>query len=784
MKSDDVFRAYAFRAGNAQVGFLLQPTEPLAEGAGEDGEEPDEGKPSKARYAVLAKDAIDWDEEERILRITFAWRKLASSEVPQFPGTQQAKVQGHINEATVESLMTQVVKLKDACTELGGADRLAELLEQHLARFTSRNRSDFFVHRDLQGFLNRELDFFLTHEVLTLGDVIASAEAVTLDVRRAAVVRRAGQAIISFLSQVENLQRFLFEKPKLILRTNFCATVDRLTDETVGQAITSSSQREEWETLYKVAVTQETSPVDLRDNHPHLVVDTAHFDDDFKWQLLADFDDVDAALDGVLVKSESFHALRVLAPRYSQEVQSTYIDPPFNTENSQFLYRDTYRDSCWLTLMANRIEAARPLLKKDAAFFLHLDENSNYYARFLLDSIFGRSSFRDEIIWRIGWVSGYKTQAPSFVRNHETIFLYGANGKPFFAKERMAIPYVDIPLDRVKDEVARIIAAFDLEDPVFARQRLVFASPDGTIYKVGSDDKSGNYWIEDTWNSNEYEQLDSNKIKRNVAEYTPNGSVLTQKPEQLLQRIITATSNENDIILDFFAGSGTTAAVAKKLGRRFITIEPGEYFESDVLWRMKQVLFGHQVGISKLVNHTGGGFFKYQTLETYEDAIENLAFDDSVGDVGRSLFGTDYTVKYVFDAETKPNSMLPDALGDPFALSIRLSGSGGVEAPVDLVETFNSLSGLRAVRYLTETHNEVSYRCVLGEQEGKIWAVVWRSLPTYDEEALALDREVLADQVMPSLCGDRSPDRIFVNAECVLAKAESIDALLNRLLTN
>jgi adenine-specific DNA-methyltransferase len=199
----------------------------------------------------------------------------------------------------------------------------------------------------------------------------------------------------------------------------------------------------------------------------------------------------------------------------------------------KFLYRDTYRDSCWLTLIANRVEVARPLLRKDAAFFLHLDENSNYYARFLLDSLLGRSSFQDEIIWRIGWGSGYKVKAPSFVRNHETIFLYGANGRPFFAKERMGIPYHDVPIAAVQDAVDQIIASFGIEHPTFARQRIVFLAADGTTYKVtaGKEAKSGTYWVEDTWNANEYEQLDSNKIKRNAAEYTPNGSLLTQKPE-------------------------------------------------------------------------------------------------------------------------------------------------------------------------------------------------------------------------------------------------------------
>ncbi|MFL5909882.1 MAG: DNA methyltransferase [Gaiellaceae bacterium] len=780
VKSDDAFRAYAFRAGSGRVGFVLDVREaepPSDQVAAEDEDS------SKARFVVLQDAPLDWNEEQRLLTVGFAWRSLSSREVASYSGKQRAKVQSQINEGTAKALIEAIVALGEPCTALGGADSLAALLDRHIARFTKRNTADFFVHRDLAGFLTRELDFFITHEVLSLDDIIGG-EATRLQLSRARVVRAVGAAVIAFLAQIEDLQRWLFEKPKLILSTDYCITIDRVDDDVLVDALASDSQRSEWQEMFGVTVSADAVASATREKFPHLVVDTRHFDEDFKWRLLAGIGDVDSALDGVLVKSESFHALRMLAPRYRDSVQATYIDPPFNTDTSQFLYRDSYRDSCWLTLLANRIEVAKPLLRRDSAFFVHLDENSNYYARFLLDSLFGRGSFRDEIIWRIGWGSGYKVKAPSFVRNHETIFLYGANGRPFFAKDRMGIPYQDVPIAEVEDAVAEIVKSFGLANPSFARQRLVFLAADGTVYKVteGKTRKSGTYWVEDTWNANEYEQLDSNKIKRNAAEYTPNGSLLTQKPEQLLQRAIISTSNEGDFVLDFFAGSGTTPAVAKKLNRRFLAIEPGQYFDTDVLWRMKQVLWGKQVGISKVVGHTGGGFFKYQTLESYEDALENLSFDSSVASLGQSLFGSDYAVRYAFNAEARPVSALPESVTDPFSLRLRVSGAGGREAAVDLVETFNALNGLRAVRYLAVEHAGTAYRAVLGEQGAKRWAVIWRSLESYDEASLTRDRVTLSESVLPALAGDDPPDRIYVNAECALEGAESADALLNRLL--
>ena len=148
--------------------------------------------------------------------------------------------------------------------------------------------------------------------------------------------------------------------------------------------------------------------------------------------------------------------------------------------------------------------------------------------------------------------------------------------------------------------------------------------------------------------------MHSNKIKRNAKEYTPNGSEITQKPEQLLQRIISLTTNKNDIIFDFFSGSGTTIATAHKLGRKWIGVEMGKYYETDILFRMKQVLCAHgknePCGISKEVNWQGGGFFKYYELEQYEEALANCKYED--GDLFNSPSKTPYQ-EYVFMKDEK-----------------------------------------------------------------------------------------------------------------------------------
>jgi adenine-specific DNA-methyltransferase len=180
--------------------------------------------------------------------------------------------------------------------------------------------------------------------------------------------------------------------------------------------------------------------VEFLEANPNLVLDTRHFSPEFKQQLLMAFDDLDNALDGLLVSSENFQALNLLLARYRQQIRCIYIDPPFNTESDQFLYKDAYRTSTWATMMVGRLGLGRELLTLDGTLYTHLDHNSNYIARYLLEDVMGADNFLNEVIWRIGWVSGYKTIADRYVRNHETILVYTKSHDYYFNKDAARIP--------------------------------------------------------------------------------------------------------------------------------------------------------------------------------------------------------------------------------------------------------------------------------------------------------------------------------------------------------
>jgi len=202
-----------------------------------------------------------------------------------------------------------------------------------------------------------------------------------------------------------------------------------------------------------------------------------------------------------------------------------------------------------------------------------------------------------------------------------------------FKKDEATIPYRSFSVKTIKSELTSIAKKWKIPAKEIKNVKVVLKDNKDKVYKIGLESKDGGYWMEDTWNCSEYEDLHSNKIKRNAKEYTPNGSEITQKPEQLLRRIIDLATSKGDIVVDFFAGTATSIAVAHKLKRKWIGVELASYFETDALYRMKHVLGGQTqrepVGISNSVGWSGGGFFKYYYLEQYEDALRRTKYDDA-----------------------------------------------------------------------------------------------------------------------------------------------------------
>jgi len=265
-----------------------------------------------------------------------------------------------------------------------------------------------------------------------------------------------------------------------------------------------------------------------------------------------------------------------------------------------------------------------------------------------------------------------------------------------------------------------------------------------------------------------------------------NVSFLTQKPENMIRRILQTSSKPGDLIMDYFAGSGTTLAVAQKLKRRWIGIEMADYFNEyyiengikklGLIGRLKNCLYGdknfkavnkdRRSHLSEDINWQGGGFFKYQVLEQYEDTLDNIELTSNRQ--AELVFGNDYLLKYFLDFETRENPCLVniESLKNPFAykLKVNLSEVGeSQEVVVDIPETFNYLLGLK-VKKIKTRNNGRKYMFILGEKQGKDVAIVWREYDdNWDEDDFRKDKEFIIKELEPW-----APHIVYVNGQSIL----------------
>jgi adenine-specific DNA-methyltransferase len=699
-----------------------------------------------------------------------------------------------------------------------------------LTRFTRRNTSDFFIHKDLRGFLRRELDFFIKSECLLLDELLAQEGNLTHQhILRARVVRDIGHKIIDFLAQVEDFQKRLFEKKKFVIRTEYCLTIDRVPKALWDEVLQNEAQRAEWRELY--GVNPQPTEEFLR-QHPTLVVDTRHFSEDFKWRLLAHFDDLDEALDGVLIKSENFQALNLLLEKYRGKVKCIYIDPPYNTGSDEFLYKDRYQHSSWLSMMADRLALARETLRNDGVIFVSIDDNEVHNLRHLMDMVYDSANFEFIIEW----------QARKSVSS-DALLSYSQNHLLLYAKDKTTVdrqkanwrlpmtegrgeefanpdndprgPWKLEPLDApeirpnleypiVNPKTGKTYLPTkgrhwrfpkEVMDRLLEEGRIVFGKtgkgrPALKRYLSEIEERGQ---VVTTWWDDVETTTDGTKLLQDImGEKTFNNP----KPVGLIVRICQLATSRDDVVLDFFAGSGTTAHAVINLNRRdggkrkYILVEMGDWFETVMLPRIKKVVFCEKWKDGKPNGGNGvSHFLKYFYLEQYEDTLNNLELPrEQEGHLAWERFGDEYLLRYMLDFETQGSPCLLnlEQFQDPFAYKLKVQEGDEIkERMVDLVETFNYLLGIHVKKMRQFQDNGRLYRAVLGEKDGKRIVIVWRPLVGLNgnKTALRRDQRFIEGTVLPTLLGEgKKPDRLLVNGICYVPDAEPIEPEFKRLM--
>ena len=388
--------------------------------------------------------------------------------------------------------------------------------------------------------------------------------------------------------------------------------------------------------------------------------------------------------ENIIIKGNNLLALHSIKEQFSEKVKLIYIDPPYNTGNDSFKYNDNFNHSAWLTFMKNRLKIAKDLLRNDGVIVIHLDDNEIHYLKILLDEIFNRENFINTITIRNSHPSGLKTahKEKTIIKTKSHIICYSKSPNiklnplyqsredwdrhfSFFVeidsekKERYSlIEYLkendiveyDFKFDKgaLKNNKFRNfcfknrdkIFQSTKEIPEYAKkislktkdQVIEYKGADGTrqfalngrrlsplsksIWDVGFDfykKEDFGKLLCDFW-----DDIDFNNSQNEGGVSLASG----KKPEFLLARIISMFSNRNDIVLDFFAGSGTTGAVAHKINRQYILVEQMDYIHDLPEERLKKVIGGDQSGISKFVNWQGGGDFLYVELAGWNEVAK------------------------------------------------------------------------------------------------------------------------------------------------------------------
>ena len=243
------------------------------------------------------------------------------------------------------------------------------LLMKHLQDYTAKNNFDYFIHKDLGGFLRRELDFYIKNEVMFLDDL--DATHIMEHLAQVKAIKQVGEKIITFLAQLEDFQKKLWLKKKFVVGCDYCITLDRIPHTLYPEIIANDEQRKEWVRLFAIdeikgdmmteGYSEPLTEKFLEDN-PFLVLDTKFFSAEFKHKLVGSMEKVDEECNGLLINSENFQALELLQEKCSERVQNIYADPPYNTSASEIMYKNSYKHSSWLSLLEDRIRLGKKLL--------------------------------------------------------------------------------------------------------------------------------------------------------------------------------------------------------------------------------------------------------------------------------------------------------------------------------------------------------------------------------------------------------------------------------------
>ncbi len=858
VKTAEQFKDYAFKVSNLtgsyRVRFII--TEASV---------PRDNTKGKHRYFFPRPDLAEYNPETHEFVLPFEYRLPTPEEAELYGGN--AKAQQAILEEALTTILEAVPDkgLKRLLDNKKGEENQSVLMRR-MRHFCRRNTSDYFVHKDLRGFLQRELEFYIKDQIIHVMDIEGDLDAKRRIIR---VFRRLASQVIDFLATVEDVQKTLFEKKKFVLETDYLIPIQHVPRAFWPEILANQGQLDEWERwgMLNPAADLMNQAGEVNDafleKHPTLPVHTQHFSPEFTRRLLEalPFEDLDEATDGVLVHSENYQALGLLQTRYWEQVKCIYIDPPYNTGEDGFVYKDHYQSSSWLSMMRDRLLLSSRYLNERGALFVSCDfhEQSNlahleltgdlrHFATFHIKVRHeGRILKGDKEVQEVmEYVIGYKrhmfeiAKIPLERRPEEYRYVIKETASPaqeFFIDGKKVSLFHKGQYELVEVEPGKgILKSISIRGTIrqgnssgrFFVAYIEGKFPKGSLLKVegiGDDGLGYRYFLvpEKARNGIYFQGRPLTRTER----YKPYPTLFDfvdqfnsvgyegdvnfkngKKPVAFIAHWLKIGNfGINDQMMDFFAGSGSSGHAVINLNRedggqrRFILVEMGEYFDTVLVPRIAKVMFTpewrhgkpRRLATVEEAQRTPR-IVKIIRLESYDDALHNIAAPTALERAAaqekpiKDLEGEDaFRLKYWITLPLEQSETMLRALNlrRPFDYSLEiLTDDGPQRKPVDLVETFNYLYGLRVRRYETWRNPEDEsreYRVVKArDREGRRRIlVIWRDMDGLDAEK---DRAFLERKIREMEDAGETWDEILINGDTPTPGIASLDPLFKELM--
>ncbi len=377
----------------------------------------------------------------------------------------------------------------------------------------------------------------------------------------------------------------------------------------------------------------------------------------------------------LIVQGDNLEALKALLPFYAGQVKCIYIDPPYNTGSAFEHYDDNLEHTKWLSMMYPRLELLKSFLSEDGSIWISIDDDEQAYLKVICDEIFGRNNFINSVIWEKKYSP--QNDAKWLSDSHDFILAYAKNKETWRPNllprsDEMDKRYknpdndprgvwkpadmsVKTPNQRdiypITCPSGRVVMPPESRSWVISKERFNELVNDNRIWfgSNGNNVPSVKKFLTEVKDGTtamtiwKYTEVGHNQdAKKEVKEFNNDDVFSTPKPERLIERIITLSTNPGDLVLDSFLGSGTTAAVAHKMGRKYIGVEMGEHAKTHCVTRLKKVIDGEQGGISKALDWNGGGGFRFFTLgEAVFDSEKRIRPDISFEHLAAHIYFTE-----------------------------------------------------------------------------------------------------------------------------------------------